>query len=296
MSEQAGEIEVILDDRPVETEVVLDEPAKVEDKPAKKILGPEEGLEKLKEQLENERKEREQAEQRARESDQRALEARQRESAARTEVQDTNLSLVTNAIESVKQNQGTLKDRMKAALTEQDYDTVADIQLQMSDNSAKMMELEKGKVQLEERAKEKPEPIRHADPVEAFASQLSPRSASWVRSHPECVRDKALFGKMLAADNWARANGHTADSDSYFESVETMLGIRKSEDGGDDAPQRRAAPSAAPPSRQAPNGTSQNRRIVRLTPDQIEAAENSGMTHAEYAQNLEALRSEGRIQ
>lgn len=305
MAEKTDEIEVVIDEKlpdPIlEGEIVISE-APTPLKEAKTPLEPEEGIAKLKENLENERKAKEQAEQRALESDRRAREEAQRAAQARSETQDSQLSLVTGAIDTVKQSQAIQKDRLRDAMASGDFDAAADIQLKMSENAAKLMEMERGKVQLEERAKNPPqmERQRHSDPVEDIAVQLSPRSAAWIRTHPDYARDPQLYSKVVAADGWARASGYAADSDAYFESVEKMLGVRddvavtRTHDDTP-APQRRPAPAAAPPSRSlGTNGAT--RRVIRLTAEQAEFAEMNGQSPEEYAHHLEALRAEGKIQ
>lgn len=76
--------------------------------------------------------------------------------------------------------------------------------------------LEEAKSDLEEMAKRKPAPRTEthqqppqrrqtADPVEQFTQGMSPRSAAWIRSHPDCVTDPKKNARMLAAHNLAIA-------------------------------------------------------------------------------------------
>lgn len=59
-----------------------------------------------------------------------------------------------------------------------------------------------------------------SDPVEATAANLSPKSAAWIRSHPECVTDPKMNARMLAAHHSALADGIAVDSEEYFEAIE----------------------------------------------------------------------------
>jgi len=171
-----------------EIEIVKTDPV---DAPADRtVLKPEEGLEKLKKQLEDEKAARADAERRANE-------ASQAEVAARTESHDNRLHLVTTAIENIKTSSKSLRGEYAAALAAQDYDKAAEIQESMSDNSAKLIQLESGKKALE--SAPKPTPRQSSDPVEQFTATLSPRSAAWVRAHPEYVRDTKLNRQMLRA-------------------------------------------------------------------------------------------------
>jgi phage I-like protein len=116
---------------------------------------------------------------------------------------------------------------------------------------------------------------------------------------------------MIAAHNLALADGHAADTDGYFDSVEDTLKInqraptRAVQDDDEDerfseasrpTSGRQTAPSAIPVSRDvSPSGARQ--RTIRLSAAEAEAAELSGITHEEYARNRDAYRAErgGRL-
>jgi hypothetical protein len=248
--------------------------------------------------LEQERKARLEAERRAREAYESAADAK-------NEVQDTNLQLVKNAIDTVKRNNEILKYNYSEAMAVGDYNKAAEIQESMGMNSAKLMELERGRAHMENAPKVvAPEPPRPSDPVEALASQLSPRSADWVRRNPQCVTDPRMYQKMVAAHNLAVADGYTPDTDDYFGMIEDTLKIgRRVNIDQDDDPmsgaakvtQRRSAPPAAPVSRGG-GGTGSRPNEVRLTREEIETARDLGMTEKEYARNKMLLKKEGRLQ
>lgn len=296
---------VIEEDKKPDTDLIVIEDDKAgEKKPDAKIIEPEEGLQKLKAELERERSERVAAEKRARDSDASAVRAR-------NDVQDSNLSLVTNAIETVKQTQDVLKSRLSACYASGDWDGAADVQSEMSTNSAKLLQLETGKQALEAAPKVEPEK-RQEDPVEALCSQLSPRSASWVRAHPEYARDARLLNKMVAAHNLV-IDDYTVDSDDYFGAIERTLGIGKRverEIEPDDAmseaarhTERRAGPPAAPVTRQISDSNGQKPNTVRLTAAEREMAimmkssnQSDRDAELEYARNKVALKKEGRLQ
>lgn len=274
-------------------EIVVDEEIKASDDPVvveapepskKKIVEPDEGMDLLKQQLERERLARAEAERQAQQYAQTAY-------YAQSEVQDTNLHLVTNAMETLRQNNEMLKANYQAAMENQDFSAAADIQLAMADNSAKIGQLEAGKQQLEAAPPPRQPVFTPSDPVDAFASQLSARSAAWVRDHPEYVTDPRLNSKMLAAHNLVVADDIAPDTDEYFSAVERILGV------GESAPRstsRRSAPPAAPVSRSG-TGAGSNPNVVHLTAAQREAAQLSGMTDQEYAKSLLALKREGRL-
>src|ERR1700761_1872744 len=158
------------DDAPA---VEVDKVAEGAAKPDKAALSPEEGLEKLRKDLADERAGRLAAEQRANE-------ASRGEAAARGEVQNSQLDLVKGAIERLTESSDTLEAQYADAMAAQDWKAAAKAQRQMADNSAKLTQLEAGKKALE--SAPKPTPRAPSDPVEQFAGNLSPASATWVRA------------------------------------------------------------------------------------------------------------------
>lgn len=257
-----------------------------------------ETLDTLRKKIEEERLARVEAERRAQEAANMAAQAR-------NEAEDTNLHLVTNAIGTLKQNAAILKDHYKSAMEAGDYDRVAEIQQEMANNSHKLSELERGKAAMESKPRvEVPRTPQATDPVEAFASQLSPRSAQWVRSHPEYAVNPVLREKMIAAHRLAVADSMAPDTDEYFDYVEGILRIKKSDPvqtQGEEATsaaakpvQRRSSPPAAPVSRSG-TGDGSRPNVVRLTSEEREMAQMMGMTDKQYAENKLKLIQEGRL-
>jgi len=296
MAKDQEQIEIDVDmseEKPKDDDIEI---VKAEEPSERKAIEPEEGLESLRAQLEREKTARIEAEKRAQEHSENAARAK-------NEVQDSNLHLVNNAIETVKQNTSILKAQYAEAMSSNDYMRAAEIQTEMSTNSAKLLQLEQGKQALESAPKVAPERVAPSDPVEALASQLSPRSADWVRRNPQCVTDPRMYQKMVAAHNLAMADGHTADSDDYFSAIEDTLRINRRDpvvQQGDamadsaKVTQRRSAPPAAPVSRSG-NGTGSTPNVVRLTAAEREIASMMGMTDKEYAKNKVALQKEGKL-
>lgn len=284
------------------TEVIGEKDAAEYQKAEKSAVTPEEGLEKLKKQLQDERARRQDAEQRANE-------ASRGEAAARGEVQTSQLDLVKGAIERLTESSDTLEGQYADAMAAQDWKAAAKAQRQMADNSAKLTHLEAGKKVLE--SAPKPVPRAPSDPVEQFASALSPASATWVRAHPEFVRDSHKNRQMIAAHELALARGHKADTAEYFASVEKTLDLTAPviakidllADASADAAQvvgGRAAPAAAPVSRS--NGAHGNRSgSITITREQADFAHTSfpdlspEKAEQEYARQLVALRKEGKL-
>ena len=248
----------------------------------------------LKRQIEAERSARQAAEQKLHQA---AREVHR----SRSEVDETNLQLVVNAIDTVNRDLELMKQAHTYAMQNGDFARATEIQSEMSANSAKLLQLENGR-QAMENAPRQPEPqMPPADPVEAFAAQLSPRSADWVRRHPEFVRDPRLNAKMIAAHNLAVADGIPTDTDDYFAAIEETLKVTPKAAQGDSddsyaakvVQRRDAAPAAAPANR---GNQSRSTNVVRLSAQEREMAEMMGMKPEDYAKNKMALKKEGKIQ
>jgi hypothetical protein len=256
----------------------------------------EDGIEQLRRRLEE-------AEVRAREAETRAHQAETVARNASYSVDEANLHVVNSVLDNLRREGDILKANYRAAMAASDFERAADFQEAMSVNANKLFQLENGKQELE--AKQKVAP-RHADPVEAFAAQLSPRSAEWVRRNPQCVTDPRLHQKMVAAHNLAIADGYTADTDDYFSFVESTLKLNRGRATQQDEPeqtesalsaaaapkQRRAvAPAAAPVSRESTSRSN----VVRLSEQEREMASMMKMTDQEYAKHKLALQKEGKL-
>lgn len=280
-----------------EPEIVIEEPEKAEKKPdkaAKPENDVDEALNQLREQMEAEKNRRIAAEKAAND-------AAQAVHKHKGEAHDANLHLISNAMRTVEQSNDILKSNLRMAYVAQDFEAVADIQAELASNAAKLTQLESGKQALETAPKEEaPQPYA-SDPVEQLASQLSQRSAAWVRAHPEFATDQRKFNAMLAAHNLAVSKGVEPDTDDYFDRIETLLDLKQS-DGGRDATsaaaapmQRRASPPAAAPVSRTSSTSGGNSNRVTLTAEEREMAGMMGMTDVEYARNKLALQREGRL-
>jgi hypothetical protein len=230
-------------------------------------------------------------------------EAVKRAYAAKTEVKETNDLLFNKSQADIIEHNKYLKSQYAFALQNDDFAAAADIQEALALNQAKALQIQNGRQAL----KEEP-PL---DPVEAMASQLSPRSAAWVRAHPDYASNERLKNKMINAHNIALDDGFAGDTDDYFARVEEILRInqraptRAVQDDDEDerfseasrpTSGRQTAPSAIPVSRDvSTSGTRQ--RTIRLSAAEAEAAELSGISHEEYARNRDAYRAErgGRL-
>lgn len=283
------DIEVADDPKPADNAVVIE---KTDDAPPKKD-DIDDSVEVLRTQLAQSEQARAAAELRANEAAQQAHQAQGR-------AQDSDLHLVTNAIDMVNQAQDTLTTNLADAMAAQDFDTASKIQAAISTNAAKLLQLEQGKQQLENAPKQEAPRPYVADPVEALASQVaaagSPNSAQWIRSHPEYATNPVLNGDMIDAHNAAVRRGVKIDSPEYFKFVEDRLGFagEAGATAGDPPAQRNSPPPSAPVSRSG-TGNGQRPNRVTLTSEEREMAEMMGMTPEEYGRNKIALAKEGRM-
>ena len=301
-NEKLDEIEVIVTDEPQkkpEDDVVVanDMPEVIvadADDAGSDDTDPQTAIQKLQKKLKKERERRKEAERQAKMA---SYEVQK----ASVQVDDSNLTLVANAIDTLKRDNEYLKVAYKESMTVGDYDKAAEIQEIMASNSAKLLQLENGKNVMESKPRQTPQ--YDADPVERMASSLSPRSAKWIRKNPQFATDPRLTQKMVAAHNLAVADGYKPDSDDYFDFVEDILKVRRKKDDYQDesalseasmGKSRRSAPVAAPVSRtgQAP-GVRPN--VVRLTSEEREIARFNKMTDQEYARYKMQLQKEGKL-
>ena len=304
MSEEQVELQL---DEPA-PEVVIEDVKDGAKEPEKKGKMPEEGIDELKKMLEAEREMRAEAERMAQQNAQLAHAAAEQAQKAQKDVQDSNLQLLNNAIDAFQKDNDSIKSQIRDALQAGDYDKAADLQSAMSMNNAKLLQLQNGKVALQERLAQPVQPVQppptfqRKDAVEELASQLSPRSATWIRSHPECARDTKMFNKMVGAHNFAIAEGYIPDSDAYFDYIESQLGYKQSKEEDSEQEtlsaasalvQSRSAPPPAPSSRAASGSGRPN--VVRLSQQEREMAQMMGMSPEDYAKNRELLRKEGKI-
>lgn len=148
---------------------------------------------------------------------------------AESQVVVSQIDTVESGIAAVEAEANAAEQRYAAAFEAGDAPAMARAQREMARAEANKLRLTEAKQDLEDAAKRRPNPQREqdnpirrvaADPVEAVAAQLSPKSAAWIRSHPECVTDPKLNARMMAAHNLAIAEDIPLDSEEYFERIE----------------------------------------------------------------------------
>ena len=156
------------------------------------------------------------------------------------QVVSSQLDTVVSGISAAEAEAAAAEQTYVAAMEAGDHMAAARAQRAMTAAEARKVRLQEAKDDLEEAAKAQPtrrqephqqpsQPRQPADPVEAVASQLSARSAAWVRAHPECITDKKMNARMMAAHNLALADDIPVDSDEYFKRIEAGIKTAKAE-------------------------------------------------------------------
>lgn len=179
---------------------------------------------------------------------------------ARVETQDTNLRLILNAIDATEAEAERAERDYAEATAAGDHLLAAKAQRAMARAESHLLQLNNGKEKLEqmlqystaEGAVHEPqipsfEPQVPLDPVEKYAAQLSPKSAQWLREHPEVVNK---VGKLTRAHQDAIEDGYTAESPEYFRYIEGRLGYstpqQEEVEPQQDLPERVSTQSAPP--------------------------------------------------
>lgn len=270
------------------------------------------------------------AERREREATQRTLAQRDQETQQlRETAADAELRNITTGIESATRTVEALTGEFERAAEAGDFKTQGAINAKLAKAAATLDRLETGKANFETR---KPAPTTEGRVVEAQPSSLferyvagfAPKAQTWLRAHPECV--PADYGgnatknaSMMAGHFDALAKGLPEGSDDYFRVIEERAGYREPVSaaaevtlaGERSAPkpqQRRPVPSA-PVSRDGEGTGAQDRKSVRLTPQQQEVAlisyrpakpgEDEATWKAQafgsYARELLKAQAEGKI-
>jgi hypothetical protein len=274
------------------TEVVVE--TKKAPKVEPKIVTADEGVDDLKAQVERSKAEHAR---RMQEADRQIAAARQTAIDAEKEVAVVKTSAVATVIDSLAKDKEAAKRDYKAAMEAGDFDKAADAQDRIATAASRIVEAERGKIELETQAKQPRQPLAQPlfqDHVESVARSMgSQRSADWVRRHPEHIVGNALSPKVLAAHYNAVDNGMAPDSDEYFAYIDRSLGATRAAPATEE---RERPPTAAPVARDVPQSPSAQRPgIVRLSASEVATARALDMSLEDYARHKRALIEEGKI-
>lgn len=272
------------------------------------------------------------AERRARgDAERRAQQAAEESKRYKETAEDHQLTIVTSGIEAAQQQQEAAQAEWAAAMEAGEFVKAAAASGKISTAAAQIVQLQSDKVLLERVAKtggavEEPrQAATQAPSFEQYVGAFTPKSQAWLRMHPDCVPPQ--FGGnptrhylMMAGHSEATSKNIAPESPEYFQMIEDKLGEHRAAAetapsitsvaadttpavvDPKTAPRQRAAPVAAPVSRDPPGPAGQRMtRSVTLTRDQQEAARISfpdkplREAYSIYAKNLLELEAEGRM-
>jgi len=148
---------------------------------------------------------------------------------SRQEVTTSQMDTVLSGIQAANAEAEAAEREHTAAFEAGDGPAQARAFRKMAAAEARIQRLKEAEGDLKEQSTAK-QPVRQEqrqqpvnDPVETFTKGMSPKSAAWIRSHPECVTDAKKNARMLAAHNLALADDVTVDSDEYFQRIEAGI-------------------------------------------------------------------------
>lgn len=225
-------------------ELSSDEEISQEDRPKKQFVDERErALKDLRAQYEQQKRIAEAERDARKQAELYAREQAQQIHYARNEVQDSNLKIILNAIDATEQAAVNAERDYATAMANQDYATAARAQRLMAQAESHLLQLQNGKQRLEETLSQPVEgavqeqnipsfePRIPHDPVEMYASKLAPKSAQWLREHPDAVNK---IGKLTRAHQDAVEDGIAPESSDYFRYIESRLGYSNEVDDDDD--------------------------------------------------------------
>lgn len=230
-------------------------------------------------------------EQRGRAADRaRADEATRAVQGAHAREVDANIGRVNSALGEMQAHATKLKSDLAEAYQAGDFAKVAELTEKVGEAGAAQRDLAARKAEWEAYKKNPPQqrqatPTQPADPVEAFAAGRSAPTQAWIRANPDFIRDPKKLQRLQGAHMMAEAD-HAVDSPGYFEAINATLGIKPAAAAAATTPARRAAPVAAPVSRDAggiTGGTPRAPQSVKLTASEVAMAQQMNIPLKDYA-------------
>lgn len=254
-----NEIEVpIVDESPVE--VVLEG----ENAPGEAIDDREAALKEMKAQLEEVNRRHEQEKIARMRAEQYAMEQAKNAQYTQADLHQSNLQVVTSGIENMQQTIAQAKRAFADANAAGDHDTAAEANSVLTWAYTQLNELNAGKRNIERYLQSvettegrvadqsqqyappaPPPPATPEQQFDAMLNKLTPKSAAWLREHPNAAQD---LNKLSAAHQAATVlKGITPETPEYFSFIESELGMSNGRSNG-----RKPAMASAPVSSSAP--------------------------------------------
>ena len=212
---------------------------------------------------------------------------RQQLETTKKEATSSQLDTVMSGIQAAESELKSAKQEFVTAAEAGNFSAQADAQERIAEAKARVLRLREAEGDLKEQATTKPAPRQETrqqpshDPVEAFTKGMSPKSAAWIRSHPDCVTDPKKNARMLAAHNLAMADDIPVDSDDYFARIEAGIAPKQVQQDPKPEPGKVNIRPSAPvaPSGNAGGGMNGGGTTVRLTQREVTAATDGSIVH-----------------
>jgi len=243
---------------------------------------------------------------------------------AHNQVQGSNLAIIENAISTTEQSAASAERDYAEAMAAGDYAAAAKAQRAIAQAETHLLQLHNGRSRLQEQLQEPTEgavtaqtptfepqvpPPPPMEQVEMYAQRLTPKSAQWLREHPEAVEK---IGKLTRAHQDAIEDGITPESKEYFNYIESRLGYGQeaatAERSSRAAPQRQSvaarrpdvsAPVTSSASAISPRSSSPNSMILDSSMVEIAILAFPDLPREKaiesYARNRAALIREGKL-
>jgi len=278
---------------------------------------PEAGIEALRRQIaEGEERVRRAEDARARERDarqeaeRRARDYQQEVDTSRRGAAEAQYDSIINALHAAQGELSGAKQALKNAMSDGDFDKVADLSAEIGLLAARVRQFEDGKTALEMQRQNgggQSQPRQGGDDRENYIQSRTPRTAAWLRKNDRFFSDRNFQQVVQGAHAIAVGRGIEPDSDEYFQFIDEQAGLRASggaagANGGSASAAGSTAPRQSPmPSAPAAGTALSTARqqvaagSISLTPEERELCRRDGISEANYAKHKAALINEGRI-
>jgi len=222
-----------------------------------------------------------------------------------------------NQIKALTEQMDALEEQHAAAMDGGDFKTAASINRKMHKAAGDLalaerdkLTLAQQKVNMQQQHQRRPPPPQTRQPAEpeptnalerALQGRTEPTKA-FLRKHPDLIRgDGSLKRAAIDAHERALDEGHSVDTQGYFDSIERSIGgaaVNGQGEAGQLPSRQRAPMQAAPVERGSPPGSGgggMEPGTFVMTPKMRRLAEEQGVSPREWAQNYVRLLKEGRI-
>lgn len=211
-------------------------------------------------------------------------------SASQQQALENQYAQVVNGLQAAKTQQQALTEKFAELNEAGKFKEAAQLQAQLGEVGARVIQYADAKVELDAYVQNlqnqsaspppPPPPPATAQPSvqqqqEQFLSRIPPKSAEWIRAHPQYFSDAGFRAKVNAAASYLeQVKGLNDRSPSYFTQLEADVGLAAAAGQQQRNPQqdtRRGPMAAAPVNRTLPGGTGSG-RTYQLTQAEMDHA------------------------